>query len=49
MKTRVLAVRLISCLLETNKGMYKDFLIVSRVWHDGLYCPMEDGTSGEVV
>lgn len=29
LKTRVPAVRLISCLPETNKGMDEDFLIVS--------------------
>ena len=29
LKTRVLTVRLISCLLESNKGMGKDFLIIS--------------------
>ena len=29
LKTRVLAVRLISCLPESNKGMGKDFLIIS--------------------
>ena len=46
LKTRVLVVRLISCLPETNKGMDEDFLIVSREWHDGLHCPTQDGTSG---
>ena len=39
LKTRVLVVRLILCLLDTNKGMDKDFLIVSRQWHDELHCP----------
>jgi len=39
LKTRVLEVRLISCLLDTNKGMDKDFLIISGKWHDGLHCP----------
>ena len=34
LKTRVPVVRLISRLLETNKGMDKDFLIVSGEWHD---------------
>ena len=36
---RVPAVRLISCLPETNKGMDKDYLIISSDWHDGLHCP----------
>ena len=43
LKTRVPAVRLISCLLEMNKGMDKDFLIVLGEWHDGLHCPTTDG------
>ena len=36
---RVPVVRLISCLPETNKGMDKDYLIISSGWHDGLHCP----------
>ena len=28
-KTKVLSIKLISCLLKSNKGMNKDFLIVS--------------------
>ena len=46
LKTRVPIVRLISCLLETNKGMDKDFLIVSKEWHDGLHCSTKDGVLG---
>ena len=46
LKTRVHVVRLISCLLETNKGMNEDFLIISGEWHDGLHCPTMDGTPG---
>ena len=30
LKTRYLEVRLISCLPDSNKGMNKDFLIISR-------------------
>jgi len=30
MKCRVLAVKLISCLLDSSKGMDEDFLLVSR-------------------
>ena len=37
-------VRLISCLLESNKGMDKDYLIVPGEWHDGLHCPTREGT-----
>ena len=44
LKTRVPAVRLISCLPETNKGMDEDFLIVLREWHDRLHYPTKDGT-----
>ena len=36
---RVPAVRLISFLPETNKGMDNDYLIISGDWHDGLHCP----------
>ena len=39
LKTRVPKVRLILCLLESNKGMDQDFLIVSGEWHDGLHYP----------
>ena len=41
-------VRLISCLLESNKGMKDDFLIVSGGWHDDLPCPVRAGTPGGV-
>ena len=49
LKTRVPSVRLISCLLETDKGMDEDFLIVSGEWHDGLHCSTKDGTLGGVA
>jgi len=49
LKTRVLAVRLISCLLETNKGMDEEFLIISGEWHDGLHCPTTDGIPSGIV
>ena len=48
MKTRDDKVRLIQCLPETSKGLNKDFLIVSRKWHDGLHCPTEEGEPGGV-
>ena len=38
-KCRVPSVRLISCILESNKSMDEDFLILSGEWHDGLHCP----------
>lgn len=38
LKTRVLAVRLISCLPETNKGIDEDFLIILGEWDDELHC-----------
>lgn len=49
LKSRVPAIKLISCLLKTNKGIEKDFLIVSGEWHDKLHCPIKDGTPGEVA
>ena len=49
MKTRDDKFRLIQCLPETNEGLNKDFLIVSGEWHDGLYCPTEEGEPGGVA
>ena len=49
LKTRVPEVRLISCLLETNKGMDQDFLIVSGEWHNGLHCPTREGKLGGIL
>ena len=49
MKTRVPEVRLISCLLDINKGMDKDLLIVSSEWHDGLHCPTRGKKPGGVL
>mgnify|MGYP000938029819 CR=1 FL=1 len=48
LKIRVPKVRLISCLPKSNKGMNKDYLIVSGEWHDGLHCPTRDGIPGGV-
>ena len=39
LKTREPAIKLISCLLKSIKGMDKDYLIISREWHDGFHCP----------
>jgi len=49
LKTRYPEVRLISCLLDSNKGINKDFLIVSREWHDGLPCSTREGKPGRVL
>ena len=43
MKARDDKVRLIQCLIESSKGLNKDFLIVSGAWHNGLPCPTEEG------
>ena len=48
MKMRDDRVRLIQCLLESNKGFNKDFLIVSGEWHDGLLCPTVEREPGGV-
>ena len=48
MKARDDKVRLIQCLLESCKGLNKDFLIVSGGWHDGLHCPTKEGAPGGV-
>ena len=42
------AVKLISCLPKSNKGMKDDYLIVSGSWHDGLPYPTQLGESGGV-
>ena len=49
LKTRVPEVRLILCLPDSNKGMNKDFLIISGEWHDGLHCLTRDGIPGGVL
>ena len=48
LKSRSNAVKLISCLPKSNKGMKDDFLIVLGSWHDGLPCPTQLGESGGV-
>ena len=47
-KCRVPAVRLISCMHESNKGMDENFLIVSSDWHHGLQYPTQEGEPGRV-
>ena len=46
MKARDERVCLIQCLLESSKGLNKDFLIVSGAWHDGLPYPVKEGEPG---
>ena len=48
MKAKDDKVRLIQCLPESNKGLNKDFLIMSGGWHDGLHCSTEEGAPGGV-
>ena len=49
LKSRYLEVRLIQCHPDSNKGLNKDFLIVSKEWHDGLLCPTREGKPGVVL
>ena len=49
LKSRYPEVRLIQCLPDSNKGLNKDFLIVSEEWHDGLPCPTRKGKPGGVL
>ena len=42
------AIKLISCLPKSNKGMKDDYLIVSGPSHDGLLCPTQLGEPGGV-
>ena len=46
LKSRYLKVRLIQCLPTSNKGLNKDFLIISRGWHDGLPYLTKEGKPG---
>ena len=46
LKSRHSEVRLIQCLPVSNKGLKEDFLIFSGQWHDGLPCPVKEGTPG---
>ena len=49
LKSRYPEVRLIQCHPESNKGLNKDFLIVSGEWHDDLPCPTRAGQPGGVL
>ena len=46
LKSRHSEVRLIQCLPVSNKGLKDSFLIFSGQWHDGLPCPVKEGTPG---
>ena len=46
LKSRYAEIRLIHYLPNSNKGLNKDFLIVSREWYDGLPCSTREGTPG---
>ena len=46
MKARDDKVQLIQRLPESSKGLNKDFLIMSRAWHDDLPCLTQEGTPG---
>ena len=48
LKSRSDAIKLISCLPKSNKGMKEDYLIVSGPWHDGLPCTTQLGEPGGV-
>ena len=49
LKSRYPEVRLIKCLLDSNKGLKKDFLILLGEWHDGLPFQTREGKSGGVL
>ena len=48
LKSQSDVVRLVSWLSKSNKGMKGDYLIASRVWHDGLHCPIREGKPGGI-
>ena len=49
LKSRYPEVRLIQCLPDSNKGLKKDFLIISGEWNDGLPCTTREGKLGGVL
>ena len=48
LKSRSNAIKLISCLPKSNKGMKDDYLIASSPWHDDLPYPTQLGEPGGV-
>ena len=49
LKSRYPEVRLIQYLSDSNKGLNKDFLIVSREWQDGFPCLTREETLGRAL
>jgi len=49
LKSRYPVFRLIQCLFDSNKGLKKGFLILSREWHEGLPCPTREGIIGGIL
>ena len=49
LKSRYPEVRLIQYLSDSNKGLNKDFLIVSREWQDGFPCLTREETPGRAL
>ena len=49
LKSRYPEVRLIQCLPKSNKGLNKDFLILSGEWSDGLPCLTREGEPGGIL
>ena len=50
LKSRHSEIRLIQCFPISNNGLKDDFLIFSGQWHDGLPCPVKEGTpSGGLI
>ena len=47
-KCSVPAIRLISCLPDSSKGIDEDFLIVLGNWHDGMHYPTQEEELGRV-
>ena len=48
LKSRSDIVRMVSCLPKSNKGLKDDYLIISKDWYDGLYCPTREGEPSRV-
>ena len=48
LKSQSNIVKMVSCLLKSNKGTKDDYLIASEEWYDGLHCPTREGEPGGV-
>ena len=48
LKSQSNIVRMVSCLLKSNKGMKDDYLIAFGEWHDSLHYPTREGEPGGV-